>query len=98
MVLKPEKVQELQQNNNFSDSSVLMFTAQVVQLLVGFLVDENISVVEATSAALYKVLATQEGQQIIGKLSGKETSNVGNRERRDVQSICLEMDVQRVQN
>ena len=67
MVLKPEKSQELQ-NNNFSNSSILMFTAHVVELLVGFLVDDNISVVEATSVALYKVLATREGQQVIGNL------------------------------
>lgn len=66
MILKPEESQELQ-GNVFGNSSILMFTAHILSVLVDFLVDENIIVVEAASAALYKILASREGQQVIGK-------------------------------
>jgi hypothetical protein len=67
MILKPEKCQELQ-GNEFKDSPILMFTAHIVRVAVDYLVDENISVVEAASAALYKILASWEGQQVIGNI------------------------------
>jgi hypothetical protein len=35
---------------------------------VDCLVDESISVVEAASAALYKILASREGQEVIGNI------------------------------
>jgi hypothetical protein len=66
MILKLEKSQELQENV-FRNNSSLMFTAHIVSVLVDYLVDENIIVVEAASAALYKILASWEGQQVIGK-------------------------------
>jgi hypothetical protein len=67
MILKPEKCQELQ-GNEVRDSPILMFTAHIVRVAVDYLVDENISVVEAASAALYKILASWEGQQVIGNM------------------------------
>ncbi|KDR18216.1 Serine-protein kinase ATM [Zootermopsis nevadensis] len=69
MILKPEESQELQ-GNVFGNSSILMFTAHILSVLVDFLVDENIIVVEAASAALYKILASREGQQVIAGTSG----------------------------
>jgi hypothetical protein len=65
MILKPEKSQELQEDE-FRNSPILMFTAHIVRAVVDYLVDENISVVEAASAALYKILASREGQQVLG--------------------------------
>jgi hypothetical protein len=67
MILKPEKCHELQADE-FKDSSVLMCTAHIVRTAVDYLVDENISVVEAASAVLYKILESKEGQQVIGNI------------------------------
>jgi hypothetical protein len=62
MILKPEKSQELQEDE------FLMFTSHVLKAAVDCLVDESISVVEAASAALYKILASWEGHQVIGNI------------------------------
>ena len=67
MILKPEKSQELQ-GNEFQNSPILMFTFHVVRAAVDCLVDESISVVEAASVALYKILASRKGQQVIGNI------------------------------
>jgi hypothetical protein len=45
-----------------------MFTFHVLRAAVDCLVDESITVVEAASAALYKILATREGKQVIGNI------------------------------
>jgi hypothetical protein len=66
MILKPEKSQQFQ-GDVFRNSYILMFTAHIVSVLVDYLVDEKITVVEAASAVLYKILASREGQQVIGK-------------------------------
>ncbi|PSN31644.1 hypothetical protein C0J52_20491 [Blattella germanica] len=63
MVLKPDNSQQLQ-DDHFTYNPMLMFTAHVLQLLVEYLVDENIKVVDAAGTALYKVLASNEGQQV----------------------------------
>jgi len=65
MILKPEQSQEFQ-GNEFQNNPILMFTSHVLRATVDCLVDESISVVEAASAALYKILASREGQQVIG--------------------------------
>lgn len=44
-----------------------MFTGHVMSLLVQFLVDENIEVVKAASAALYDVLCFNESKKVMGK-------------------------------
>lgn len=67
MVLKPEKCQEFQRDE-FKDSTILMFTAHIVRAAVDYLVDEDISVVGAASAALYKIFESREGQQVIGNI------------------------------
>jgi hypothetical protein len=67
MVLKPEKCQEFQ-GDEFKDSTILMFTAHTVRAAVDYLVDEDISVVGAASAALYKIFESREGQQVIGNI------------------------------
>jgi hypothetical protein len=67
MILKPEKSQELQ-GNEFKNSPILTFTFHVVRFAVDCLVDESISVVEAASTALYKILASGEGQEVIGNI------------------------------
>jgi len=67
MILKPEKSQEFQ-GNEFQNNPILMFTFHVLRAAVDCLVDESISVVEAASAALYKILASWEGQQVIGNI------------------------------
>jgi hypothetical protein len=67
MILKPEQSQNFQ-GNEFQNNPMLMFTSCVLRAAVDCLVDENISVVEAASAALYKILAFREGQQVIGNI------------------------------
>lgn len=44
-----------------------MFTGHVMSLLVQFLVDENIEVVKAASAALYDILCFNESKKVMGK-------------------------------
>lgn len=44
-----------------------MFTGHVMSLLVQFLVDENIEVVKAASAAFYDVLCFNESKKVMGK-------------------------------
>ncbi|XP_069700137.1 serine-protein kinase ATM isoform X2 [Periplaneta americana] len=74
MILKPEKSLELQ-GNDFRNNPVLVFTSHVVGLLVDYMVDENIDVVEAASNGLYQVLKSYEGQQVVGA-SGFDSHNI----------------------
>jgi hypothetical protein len=67
MIQKQDKSQEFQ-GNKFQNNPILMFTFHVLRVAVDCLVDESISVVEAASAALYKILASREGQEVIGNI------------------------------
>jgi hypothetical protein len=64
MILKPEKSQEFQENVS-RNSSVFMFTSHTVNILVDYLVDENITVVETASAALYKIFSSSDGLRVL---------------------------------
>lgn len=63
LILQPEpKVLKLESNT----SPKYSFIKQIVLMLLNYLSDNNISVMESSNITLFKVIATREGQSLYG--------------------------------
>lgn len=63
MILQPEpEVLKLESNN----SSEFSFMKHIVIMLLNYLSDDNILVMEASNITLFKIIATRKGQSLYG--------------------------------
>lgn len=70
LILQPEpEVLKMESNTSLNTSSFFIkysFIKQIVLMLLNYLSDNNISVMESSNITLFKVIATREGQSLYG--------------------------------
>jgi len=66
LILQPEpEVLKLKSNVSLEYS----FIKHIVELVLNYLSDDNISVLESSNITLFKVMATDEGQSLYGNIT-----------------------------
>lgn len=66
LLLQPEP-ETLKLDSN--DTPEYAFIKHIVLMLLKFLSDDNISVIEASNISLFKIIATHEGQLLYGNIT-----------------------------